>query len=95
MEKVLRNHLTFGSLMLGGLFLLLWLDSEIQRRTRGEFGLPHGLQGIGLLIMLILVLPTATRKLAVLFTAENVQPYKLISAFGYRRPGLARVSHSI
>ena len=82
MEKALRNRLTFGPLMLGGLFLLLWLDSFIQFRTAGRYGLPSGLQGVGLLVLLILVMPLATGELAVLFTAERVRPYRVLSAFG-------------
>ena len=31
MEPALRNRLTFGPIMLGGLFGLLWLDHLIQK----------------------------------------------------------------
>ncbi|HWE02852.1 MAG TPA: phosphatidate cytidylyltransferase [Tepidisphaeraceae bacterium] len=82
MEKALKNRLTFGSLMIGGVYFLLWLDSVVQSNSRGMFGLRHGLQGFGLLILLIIILPVATRELAVLFTAERVRPYRIISAFG-------------
>ncbi|MDB5172459.1 MAG: hypothetical protein JWO87_2476 [Phycisphaerales bacterium] len=88
MEKALRNRLTFGPLMLGGLFLLLWLDHATERWTREPFARathnPNhaGIQGLGLLVLLILMLPLATRELAVLFTAENVRPYRIISALG-------------
>jgi phosphatidate cytidylyltransferase len=88
MEKALRNRLTFGPLMLGGLFLLLWLDHVTERWTREPLSrATHhqnhaGIQGLGLLVLLILVLPLATRELAVLFTAENVRPYRIIAVFG-------------
>jgi phosphatidate cytidylyltransferase len=88
MEKALRNRLTFGPLMLGGLFLLLWLDHAAERWTREPFARathnPNraGIQGLGLLVLLILLLPLATRELAVLFTAEKVRPYRIIAALG-------------
>lgn len=74
MEKSLQNRLTFGPLMLAGLFLLLWGDSFIHFRT--------GIQGVGILLMLILLLPLATEELATLFTAEHVRPYRFISSIG-------------
>jgi phosphatidate cytidylyltransferase len=42
----------------------------------------YGIGGVGLLIILLILLPPATVELARLFTAENVQPYKFISAAG-------------
>jgi phosphatidate cytidylyltransferase len=81
METALRNRLTFGPLMLGGLFVLLWLDSRIQFATIGRWGLPNGIQGAGLLVLLIFVLPLATVELAHLFTAERVRPYRIIAGF--------------
>src|SRR5438552_15292602 len=51
MESALRNRLTFGTLMLGGLFLLLWLDDEAQRWTRHwmeqHFSVRGGIGGLG------------------------------------------------
>jgi phosphatidate cytidylyltransferase len=38
--------------------------------------------GVGLLVLLLLVAPIATVEVARLFTAENVQPYRFISAAG-------------
>jgi phosphatidate cytidylyltransferase len=82
-ERSLRNRLTFGPIMLVGLFLLLWLDHWIQTRTihlnpyRGR-----GVGGVGLVTLLLLILPAATVELARLFTAENVKPFRTISVFG-------------
>jgi phosphatidate cytidylyltransferase len=85
MERSLRNRLTFGPMMLGGLFLLLWLDHAAQRWTTGAYtyrNQPQGVAGIGLLVLMILILPTATVELAHLFTAERVRPYRLLAAAG-------------
>jgi phosphatidate cytidylyltransferase len=89
MERSLRNRLTFGPLMLGALFLLLWLDDYLQRRTRGWMqeryaneGLRGGVGGIGLLVLLAIILPIATQELATLFAAERVRPYRFIAAVG-------------
>src|SRR4051812_40442545 len=90
MESALRNRLTFGPMMLAGLFLLLLLDWQVGNGTRhwAAFhrftGVPGevGLQGVGILILLMLILPIATAELAVLFTAEHVRPYRLLSAAG-------------
>ena len=88
MEKALRNRLTFGSLMLLTLFGLLWFDSYAQSLTRNWTARPafggnrDGIQGIGLLILLIVVSPIAIGELAVLFTAERVRPYRMIAGVG-------------
>lgn len=88
METALRNRLTFGPLMLAGLFLLLLLDHHIEGWTRhwswfvNLTGDQTGLQGVGILVLLILILPLATSELAILFTAERVRPYRLIAAAG-------------
>ena len=42
----------------------------------------YGVGGVGLLIILLVLLPPATVEVARLFTAENVVPYKFISAIG-------------
>jgi phosphatidate cytidylyltransferase len=89
MERALRNRLTFGSLMLLGLFFLLWLDSAVERATRKwmidnhiEHPVNHGLGGVGLLILLLIILPLAVTELATLFAAEQVRPYRIIAGFG-------------
>src|SRR5438034_1320600 len=89
MDRTLRNRLFFGAVMLAALFLLLWLDSEAQRRTRPwmetHFAAEHfrgGIGGIGLLVLLAVVLPIATGELATLFAAERVKPYRFIAAVG-------------
>ena len=83
MEKALRNRLTFGPLMLGGLFGILWLDSHAQSLTRNWLGAGQdGIQGIGLAILLISVSPLAINELAVLFTAEHVRPYRIVAGVG-------------
>lgn len=88
MERALRNRLTFGPLMLGALFLLLWLDSAAQGWTRDwlDRQTAHhdrvGIQGLGLLIALIAILPLAMDELTILFTAERVRPYRMIAGLG-------------
>ena len=83
MERSLRNRLTFGPIMLAGLFLLLWLDHKIQVWTvdynpyRGR-----GIAGVGLLALLLIILPPAIVELAHLFAAERVKPYGHIAAAG-------------
>lgn len=44
--------------------------------------LTYGVAGVGLLILLLIILPLATEEVARLFTAENVRPYRFISALG-------------
>jgi phosphatidate cytidylyltransferase len=85
MERSLRNRLTYGPVMLAGLFLLLWLDHWIQTRTveynpyRGQ-----GVAGVGLLVLLLIILPPATMELATLFASDHVgvRPYRSVSALG-------------
>ncbi len=84
MEQSLKNRLTYGPMMLGALFLLLWLDSYAQRWT----ALHHpewregGVGGVGLMIILCFVLPIATVELAQLFAAEQIRPYRSVSILG-------------
>jgi phosphatidate cytidylyltransferase len=86
MERTLKNRLAYGSLMLLGMFALLWFDAAAERSTRplmrNHFGINHGIGGIGLMIILLLILPAATVELAALFTAERVRPYRSISSIG-------------
>lgn len=87
MEAALRNRLTFGPLMLGGLVLLLWLDANAQGLTRAWMehtfpGVRGGVGGVGLLVVLGIVLPLATRELGTLFAAEHVRPYPVLAALG-------------
>ena len=87
MERSLRNRLTFGPIMLAGLFLLLWLDHAAQRWTQPWMharypDIAEGIGGIGLMILLALIFPIATLELAILFTAEQIRPYRVISAAG-------------
>src|SRR5207248_198126 len=82
----LRQRLTFGPLMFGALFLLLWLDHAGQKWTTGieirGHQLVNGIAGMGLLALLLLVLPVATIELATLFAAERVKPYRFIAGIG-------------
>src|SRR5262245_45109550 len=89
MEKALRNRLTYGPLMLAALFLLLWFDDAAQRWTRSwmesryaDENFRGGIGGIGFLVILAIILPFATAEIAVLFTAERVRPYRVISFLG-------------
>ncbi len=82
MEQSLRNRLTFGPMMLAGLFLLLWLDHEIQGWTSDHHRPGTGVGGVGIVALLLLILPVATAEVATLFTAERVRPYRVLSAAG-------------
>jgi phosphatidate cytidylyltransferase len=89
MESALKNRLTFGSLMLAGLFCLLWLDNAIEQWTKPwmmswhrDHPVNHGVAGVGLLVLLLLLLPIATTELATLLTAEHVRPYRIIASLG-------------
>ena len=89
MERALRNRLVFGTAMLAALFLLLWLDNAAEAwtkpwmvRSHHQNPVDYGVGGIGLMIILLSLLPIATDELAVLFTAENVRPYRIISVLG-------------
>lgn len=42
----------------------------------------YGVAGVGLLLLLLIILPLATQEVARLFTAEQVRPYRFISAAG-------------
>ena len=79
MEQSLKNRLTFGPMMLAGLFGLLWLDHAIQHWT-GDGRPGSGVGGVGLFVLMLLVLPIATAELATMFTAERVRPYRVLSA---------------
>ena len=81
MEQSLKNRLTFGPIMLAGLFLLLWIDSAAQHWTASP-NIPAGVGGIGLSILLLIILPYATGEFAHLLTAEEIRPYRIISAAG-------------
>ena len=79
MEQSLRNRLTFGPMMLAGLFFLLWIDHAAQRWTHSA-AYPAGIGGIGILILLLIILPIATSEIGTLFTAERIRPYRVLSA---------------
>src|SRR3982751_3228345 len=89
MEQALRNRLTFGPMMLGGLFLLLWLDSAAQGWTRewmqqryAAYSFRGGIGGLGLIVILTVINPIAIMEIATLFTAKHVRPYRIIAASG-------------
>jgi phosphatidate cytidylyltransferase len=83
MERSLRNRLTFGPIMLGGLFLLLWVDHAAEKWTLKWYEYrERGVRGMGLLVLLMIILPGAVVELARLFTAERVKPYRVIAGFG-------------
>lgn len=85
MQEALRNRLTYGPLMLGGLLLLLYLDYKIEQWTPGWVHAPQGnfgLGGVGILVLLMLLLPQATVEVATLFAAEKVRPYRLLAVTG-------------
>ena len=92
MQQALRNRLTYGSIMLAALMALLYFDHWIELHTYGwvkapdEYpGLPgpqFGLAGVGLLMLLMFLLPLATREAAQLFAAEQIRPYRFLAALG-------------
>jgi phosphatidate cytidylyltransferase len=47
-----------------------------------EHPVHHGLAGVGLLVLLLIVLPIGVAELTTLFTAEQVRPYPVIASFG-------------
>jgi phosphatidate cytidylyltransferase len=57
--------------------------AAVRRMTPAAAAKMHvGLSGVGVLILMMIILPIATTELLRLFTAENVQPYRSISATG-------------
>ena len=83
MESALRNRLTFGPIMLASLLGLLWLDHAAEIWTAGHgYRHQHGIGGIGLLVLLLIILPPAVRETARLLTAERIRPYRFIAAVG-------------
>ncbi|HEY2584757.1 MAG TPA: phosphatidate cytidylyltransferase [Tepidisphaeraceae bacterium] len=86
MERALRNRLLFGTLMLIALFGLLWFDARAERWTQrwmfARYHVNHGVGGIGLMIILLLLLPSAVTELATLFTAAHIRPYIAIASIG-------------
>ncbi len=74
MDPALRNRLTFGPIMLAALLGLLWLDHWVE--------VAYGVDGVGLLIILGLILPPAVFELARLFAAEQVRPKRTIAILG-------------
>lgn len=86
MEQALKNRLTYGPLMLAGLFGLLWLDHAIETWTHGWLGKlapqERGVGGVGILALLFIILPMAVWELARLFSAENVRPYRWLTGIG-------------
>ena len=90
MDASLRNRLTFGPIMLAALLGLLWMDHFLQIKTQSwemvrdlkNPGAYFGVGGLGMLVLLLIILPPATVELAHLFAAEQVRPYRFISAAG-------------
>jgi phosphatidate cytidylyltransferase len=82
MEQALKNRLKFGSMMLLGLFGLLWLDYAVQKWTAGTPGLPYGLGGVGVVLLMMFLLPQAIEELTAMFTAEGVRPYRRVAVAG-------------
>ena len=86
MDPALKNRLKYGTLMLSVVAVLLALDKCVESWTVGRvvdaWGGPHGIGGVGLLVLLLLILPPATFELATLFAAEKVRPYWLLAAIG-------------
>jgi phosphatidate cytidylyltransferase len=86
METALRNRLTFGPIMLAGLFLLLGLDHAAERWPALTLPTSDGsgvrLRGIGIMLLFLAILPIAVREVATLFAAEQVKPYGSIAMLG-------------
>jgi phosphatidate cytidylyltransferase len=77
LDPALRNRLTFGPLMLAGLFGLLYIDFYAQKWTTDLH--PGGIGGVGILLLLWIVLPLSAIELARMFKAEQVRPSLAIS----------------
>lgn len=83
MEQSLKNRLTWGPVMLLGLFALLSLDHFVQVWTKqAGWNGGHGIGGVGLVTILAVVIPLATIELTRLFAAEDVRPYRILAAGG-------------
>ncbi|MGD0540212.1 MAG: phosphatidate cytidylyltransferase [Tepidisphaeraceae bacterium] len=89
MQQLLRQRLTYGSLMLAGLLALLYLDYWVEQNTQGWVKLPNlnpprefGLGGVGLLLAMVFLLPLATTEVARLFVAEQIRPYRFLAGLG-------------
>ena len=62
-----------------------WRDANpVQPAVKPENppAINYGIGGAGMIVLLIIILPLATEEVARLFTAENVKPYRFISAAG-------------
>ena len=94
MEQSLKNRLKFGTLMLIALFLLLWLDHAAQSWTLGG-RVKNGLGGVGIVILLLLITPSAVDELTTLFTAERVRPYTPDCRHRLRTSAAARVCNPV
>jgi phosphatidate cytidylyltransferase len=93
MQQSLRQRLTYGTLMMAGLLVMLYLDYWIEQKTHGWVKVPDlhpelygprefGLAGVGLLLTLIFLLPLATAEVGRLFVAERVRPYRFLAGLG-------------
>ncbi|MGA2232886.1 MAG: phosphatidate cytidylyltransferase [Tepidisphaeraceae bacterium] len=71
--------------MLLALGCILYLDRQIEKWTPGWVPSPsgnHGVAGVGIFLMLMLLLPLATQELATLLAKESVRPYRGIAGTG-------------
>jgi len=85
MTPALKNRLTFGPMMLAGLWCVLEIDRGIELKTRGWVVAPggnYGLAGVGIFLLLMLLLPLATQEMATLLAKEKVRPYRGIAGTG-------------
>ena len=85
MQASLRNRLTFGPLMLAALYGVLEFDSHIEQWTQSWVSSrsgAHGLAGVGIFLLAMMLLPLATQELATLLTRERVRPYRVIAGTG-------------
>jgi phosphatidate cytidylyltransferase len=92
MQQALRNRLIYGTMMMAALLALLYLDYAVEAHTQGWVTIPasaqsaqprqFGLAGVGLLLLLIFLLPLATREVGSLFAAEQIRPYRFLAGLG-------------
>ena len=87
MQEVLRNRLIYGSMCFMLLFVLLWLDRQIEVWTSNPPWVhtghgDYGLAGVGVFIFMMIALPLGTIELVRMLSTDQIVPYKSIAIAG-------------